>query len=184
MQDPECSMDSRIRASFQADLEALGISIRPATMSDCLDMAGEMRVEDIRECLAASGSTPKDALLAGLWSSKRCYTVTDVSAEPFAIFGVSCVEGLGDAFPVTGYVWLLGTPILVKNKKIFHRISQAILPLLEEGYDIIGNYIDSRNTIHVRWLKALGFTFFRNVTLSDPNVLFCEFAKITDNANV
>jgi len=150
------------------------IEVVPTTYEHCLYVAKHMRPGDKAECTASSGDTPLDALWEGANKSAKVFTGIH-DGDPFAIFGV--VSGTCG----TGYVWLLGTPRISKVARSFHRASKRWLRELEKGYALVGNAVDERNTVHVRWLKALGFEVKRELDGWGTNgEKFLEMWKVTD----
>lgn len=136
----------------------LPLKVVHADISHAFRLAPKVRQADRDEILAASGSLPLRALVEGIKSSREAYTVL-FHGEPCFIFGV---VDLG----ATGAVWALGSDEVALFKRTFLRESRAWLEKLGEGFEYVGNLIDARNTVHIRWLEWLGFTFceehFRN----------------------
>ena len=139
-------MESKSETNRSVDLY-----VRTAELEDCSWVAEHIREADLQEILAYSGSTPKDALVAGFHHSDIPFTVV-VGGEPAAIFGASPVE------QGVGAVWLLGTDGILKNTTRFLRESRFWLDQCARPYDILFNYVDARNTVHIKWIKWLGFT--------------------------
>lgn len=123
-----------------------------------------LRDQDVQE-LRALKITPRAALEHGLeYSEPECMTVV-VDDKAVAMFGVAPQDN-------HGIIWLLGTPGLLKISRQFLRESRYWLDQVTMGYDLVGNIVHKDNTISIRWLKWLGFTFLRRV--GD----FIEFARI------
>lgn len=119
-------------------------------------MAPNLRKADEQECWAAAHKTPIESLVGGLQSSDRCYTVLH-KGEPIAMFGVVSHEPEAGEFPHIGIVWMLGTDQIVDLWQAFGRWSKVWLNEVGYGYDALMNYVDARNTRHLRWLRWLGF---------------------------
>jgi hypothetical protein len=50
---------------------------------------------------------------------------------------------------------------------------------MERSYTLIGNVIDERNRVHLRWLKWMGFTFVQRIPeYGVQHRPFLEFIKI------
>ena len=62
-----------------------------------------------------------------------------------------------------GIIWLIGTDEISNHPISFYRVSKKIFPLLCEGYDSLCNYVDTRNTLSLRWLQWLGFHVGENI---------------------
>ncbi len=58
-----------------------------------------------------------------------------------------------------GYVWMVATDRLVKYQREFIRESRKWLDEAHEEYPMLGNFVDARNTLHIRWLDWMGFHF-------------------------
>jgi hypothetical protein len=128
-------------------------TVRPTKLEDCLELAGLMREEDRAEVMAAGGKSPLGALLDGYRCSKqRCWTV-EYEGKPAAIFGAhpSPID------PKLGYIWLLGSPAISEFATTFLRQSKAWLEVASKDFDVVANYVDCRNDLHLKWLVFLGF---------------------------
>lgn len=143
--------------------------LRRSDWSDVWYLSAYLRPEDVAEC-EAQGKTPLDALAEGLERSDVCYTLLDPAGMPVAMLGV----GAG------GYIWLLGTDGIRKHQTTFLRHCKGFLRTLydETGYDLLFNYTYIENELHHKWLKWLGFSFLRVVSLPPSNKLFYEFARL------
>ena len=109
-----------------------------------------MREADKQEVKAEGNHSPLSALGSSYFLSTRCYTVT-VDDSPEVMFGVVDLDNFGG-------VWLLGTDVVFSEvPKKFLRESKKWLAKLSEPYEIVGNFVDSRNVVHRRWLEWLGF---------------------------
>lgn len=139
--------------------------VRESRSSD-IDMmlATGLRDQDSQE-LQALGVDPRPSLEHGLKHSTQCLTVV-VDSKPCAMFGVVPHEGR------SGIIWLLGTDNLLKVSRRFLRESRHWLDKITEDYDLVGNVVHRGNTVSIRWLDWLGFTF-----LSERGDLI-EFARI------
>jgi hypothetical protein len=75
-------------------------------------------------------------------------------------------------YPGAGNIWFLGTDRILKVKIQFLRESEKWLTEILKNYKSVSNYIHQDNTLHIKWLKWLGFSFFKKV---GP---FIEFGRI------
>ena len=131
-------MEGNVRASVQKDI-------------DLIVEAG-LREQDQVE-LNAMDADVRSALEHGIaHSSPSCLTVT-VNSLPAAMFGVVPVQ------PRCGLVWLLGTDDILKVSTQFLRESKSWLGHISKEYDLVGNVVHESNSVSIRWLKWLGFTF-------------------------
>jgi hypothetical protein len=70
---------------------------------------------------------------------------------PAAVFGV---RAWGDA----GVPWLLGTEVLVAQRRAFIRQAPAYIDLMLQAFPRLLNHVHAENTRAVLWLKRAGFT--------------------------
>lgn len=150
--------------------------LRPAQMEDVEYVAKHMRQADIDE-VGALGFSPLDALEKSYVLSLINFTLlSPVDQCPIAVCGV----GASPLHPEWGAVWLLGTDGIQDNRMTFLRHSKAALDLLFEasGRKLLYNYTHHKNALHHDWLRWLGFSFIRKVSLPPHGDNFIEFAKI------
>ena len=150
------------------------ITARLSIVPDCHLIAPRMREADKIE-VKANGLNPFNALFLGYVHSSICYTVVDEHNTPHAMFG--CCE-LPDSLNIAS-IWLLGTDDIFKHRVRFLKESKKYLNIISKSYDMTFNYVHVDNTLHIRWLKWLGFTFLREVSKHGVNgENFYEFARI------
>lgn len=152
--------------------------VRPYEPGDDLYISTRLRRADLHELQAQSERTPAAILREGGMISLPSCTVVGNSGQPAGMFGV-VPEGSG-----VGRIWMLGTDELVAKpmRTQFIRESKNYLSGLEHHfkiYKLLHNEIDERNTIHIRWLQWLGFTFIRRIPEHGIHRLpFMEFVKL------
>ena len=148
------------------------LAVRRSMEADCKFLSRHLRKADYNEVKAVLGEVTEDALLFSMNCTDEPYTITD-DGIPAGIFGVAPVgEGVGA-------VWLLGTDALVHGKWRFLRESKEWLERISEGYDLLFNYVDERNKLHIRWIEWLGFTFIhRHLHYGAEKRPFLEFVRI------
>lgn len=131
--------------------------IRPATIQDCFCIAAGMRDADCQEIAAVSARDPLDVLLEGLETSDLCLTlISPISGLPFAMLGVTEITQHG--IP-TGAIWMLASNEIEKCSIAFLRRCHEPLNTLQKRWPVLWNCADARNTLHLKWLKWLGFNF-------------------------
>lgn len=96
------------------------------------------------------------------------------TGEPGAIFGVSPSQLRVDM----GVPWFLGTEDAERYPRAFIRQSRTWLSAMEEQYPILSNYVDSRNTKRLEWLRWLGFEFGAVTPFGADQVPFIHFFKV------
>lgn len=125
--------------------------IRPFRDSDVVELAMNMREEDSSEVFHSSRSSPLTAVRISVEVSDVLFTIERYS-KVVAIFGVSGTLGTG------GSPWMLGTDEL-KNCRSLLRECRLILDRFTKEYGFLANAVWSQNTVHIEWLKWLGFSF-------------------------
>lgn len=127
------------------------LAVQVATLADAAALAPNLRAADVAEVAAASGSTPLEALENGVRHSDLPRVILDAQG-PIAIFGAVVFDDNG-ASP-----WLLGSDRIQEHRREFLERSRHYFARLRAPFLYLANYIDERNTLHVRWIKWLGFT--------------------------
>ena len=148
--------------------------IKLATEEDVRWMAPRLRQAHKDEVMASGGRTAEEALKESFEASEPCFAAINSQAEPVALFG-TC--------PLTdnvGAIWLLGTNSIDDEPISFLRWSKKFLPFVLEPYDLVCNFVDARNTVHIKWLRWLGFSFLRRVNRGPYQLPFYEFARLKD----
>lgn len=123
--------------------------------ADVYFIARNLREADRRELETISGRSALEAVWVSWAASERTWVAT-IHGEPAVVFGV----GQG------GVVWMVGTDAISKAKVEVFKLSQRILGELLDMYGYLHNFVDERNTLHVRWLKRLGFTFDGSIEIN------------------
>jgi hypothetical protein len=112
-----------------------------------------IRPEDVEELWAANRVSPEYALRHGIACSTASWTGT-VDGRPVCMFGVAPASMLGSV----GVPWMIGTVEIDQHAKAFLRRNKAYVDRMATLYNYLVNYVDSRNTRAIVWLKWLGFT--------------------------
>lgn len=141
-----------------------------ASAQDAIELAPNLRDEDVAEIQAASGSSPLVALLYGVEHSNPCYAMADEDGV-FGLFGA-----VPDEDPQVGRVWMLGSGKIVTHAKTFLRESKHWIREMHKRYPVLQNYIDSRNNVHIRFITWLGCLIDGEAIFGD--VLFFRFSHI------
>jgi len=146
--------------------------IRTATEKDCLYLSKNLRKADYREIQAVCNLPPFLVLLHGLKKSQVPLVVCNENERPVFIVGV-VPNGL------IGNIWMFGTDELKKLSVTFLKNCKATFKILKNNFQIIHNYVDARNKLHIRWLKWMGFTFInKHKHYGVERKPFYEFIKI------
>lgn len=81
----------------------------------------------------------------------------------------------------SGSVWLLGSDDLTQPplRKQFLAEGRVWLNQLHAFRPLLFNFVDARNTVHIRWLRWMGFTFLRlHPEYGVERRPFWEFARL------
>ena len=146
--------------------------LRLATEVDCIYLSEHLRKEDIQEIKAVVGNLPPLlSLLIGHKLSAVPLVICDAESKPVAMLGV-VPNGL------IGFIWMVGTDDLKKISLSFLRNSKDVCDVLKGKHQILHNYVDKRNKLHINWLKWMGFSIINEVNYGIENRKFYEFVKI------
>ena len=149
--------------------------MRDAVVEDCYLLANNMRKEDVEEIRHSSGSTPLDALLIGFRMSSRCWTIV-WGDEVVAMFGVTPVPKK----PRCGAPWLLASDNLKDIRKPFLRHARRALEMVHSLFPVLVNCVWVRNTVHIQWLKWMGFQFLESIQMGEDKEAFIIFYRKED----
>lgn len=111
--------------------------------------------------------------ISGLWeswkASKNNWAITTSEGEVAFIGGIT----------EDGEVWMVGTEWFpTKYHPNFLRNCRWFVDTLNEAYPRLHNIVDSRNTLHLRWLEWCGFTIDRDHPQIINGVPFFPFERI------
>lgn len=100
--------------------------------------------------------------------SSKCYTVRHYNPEtkelrkkPIIIFGV--VPGASQR----GLVWLMASDAVHLVSKDFFKKFPAHLNNLCDGFESVECLVDTRNTLHLKWVQAFGFNHLETRHIGD-----------------
>jgi len=131
--------------------------VRQSTISDAESLAANLRAADRDELSALTDAPPLSVITDGINTSAICFTVClRDGVIPCAIFGVR-----ESGNPQSGVVWCLGTDDLFRIALKFLRNSKSWVDELHRNHRLFFNVIDERQTVYIKWLKWLGFSFVR-----------------------
>lgn len=129
------------------------ISIRESTPDDIHSLSSSLREPDRLEVLA-SGSTPFEALTES-YKASTIRLSAFLNGKIIAMFGIAPKTILGER----AVIWLLTAPEVEQIKFTFVKLSKRYVKLFLEQYPILENWVDSRYTQAIKWLKLLGAKF-------------------------
>jgi len=127
--------------------------IVPATLEHVEELAPKIRKADKQEIWASDRLLPKEALL-------RSMRITPSPLVGVANDKVFCMFGVGVPTPLSdiGYPWMLSSDALPKHARKFLREGKKWIEQINNEYEILINFVDSRNKKAIQWLKWLGFS--------------------------
>lgn len=142
-------------------------------ISDVDELLKCLRPIDIREIEDVGGRTPRENLLLGYLLGEPCLTLRTTKGEMIGILTV-----VPSAYRA-GVIAMVGSKLLEQHQMAFLRGSKDVLHYLDQHYDLLYNICDCRNTCHHKWLKWLGFTFFRLDKYKNMKVPVFSFARFS-----
>lgn len=133
----------------------------PAKMSDAKELLENIREEDLREIKAAGSKNPLESIEHGILFSSLTgftYAVRDLEGRLCMVFGVLQSHLTTNA----GIVWMLGTNCIESVAFEFLRHCKEWVKKMNELFPYLYNMIDSRNTMHLKWLQWCGFDLVKS----------------------
>lgn len=127
------------------------LTLRPSIHEDAAELALSMRQADRTEIALAGSSGPYDSLMRGIVNSVNPTTILGPQGAVVAIGG--CVQ----LAPQLGCPWLLASDGLLEIKRDFLRDCKPELIKLHGAFPTLYNEVWEGNTLHIRWLRWLGF---------------------------
>jgi len=125
---------------------------RPTNQSDINTLIENLRKEDKREIVSKTGTKDiKKTLVKGWLTADYCNSFFKEDIL-IGIYGVVA----SDAKEVGSPFMLLTNEIKSTPIGFLKHCKQKVSDM-ENKYKVLFNYIDSRNELHLRWLKWLGF---------------------------
>lgn len=126
-------------------------TIREARWGDAEVLSHSLRKADLDEIAASTQETPCEVLERGIATSRPCYAAVNALSRPVALFGVVPDSREG------GVIWLLGSDDLALARVSIFRLGLALVEKLQATYPVLHNWVDARNSQHLRWLLWCGF---------------------------
>ena len=127
-------------------------------------MASNLRQEDFREVVEGHGYNPTiDIPLDSLKGFCVYFTVPDGR--------IAGLAGVAD----DGCIWMLCTPAIHDFPITFAREAKRFIQSRSES--VLWNYVDKRNTAHIKLLKFLGFRFLEEIPFGPNQLPFIRFER-------
>ena len=151
------------------------VTIRRAKVADAVSLAPRLRVADKNECKAFLGLNPEEVLPQLVSQNNYVWAAVDQGGEVIGLFGIDPVKGSDHL----GICWAVSSDALNSNRRALLKLAPKWIERLHKVRPLIGNHIDARNTVHIRWLKRLGFVFLRtHPEFGHERRPFHEFARL------
>lgn len=153
------------------------VIVREARVADAVSLAPRLRRADRRECIANTGIAPEIILPYSVGSPGPTWAFDD-GEKCIGLFGLDAV----DQNPEFGIVWMVTSDDIRAHRRQLLAESPSWLEALHRTYPLLGNHVDARNTVHIRWLRWLGFSMLRVIPeFGAERRPFIEFAKLGTN---
>ena len=151
------------------------ITVRRSKVHDAPPLAAGLRPADLQEIKSHVGEDPVAHIERSIMCSDPGYTILNAINIPVAVFGV-----IPDAREAgVGKIWMLASDEFVSYRYLFLRHCRDWIERLQQEYSVLWNYIDARNTVHIRWLKWCGFIFIRSIAEHGvERIPFLEFERV------
>lgn len=152
--------------------------VREASLQDVHDLGPRLRAADVRE-VKALGFTPEDGLMMSWKSSPQRYSIISTSGEVVGMFGVGPAHHIGESIGASvGSVWLVGSDGLKDIRVTFLKSCEHWVEVLHRDYEVLWNWSDARNNLHLRWLEWLGFKIIGTAPIGTAGELFHQFIRV------
>ena len=149
----------------------MNIEERNTNTFDIIDLTANLRKADRLEVETITGTTSiynklKDSILKSSFAKSFL-----VDGKVAGVYGVSQSPHNNHI----GYPYLLCTNELYKIKKTFIKNCIDRVGEMQSKFPVLFNYIDSRNILHINWIKYCGFKIINDKYFN--NVKFYGFMK-------
>ena len=144
--------------------------IRKATLEDAIYVSQNLRPADKSE-IEGLGHTPFNVVL-GVLMCEDTFAFTNYQGDLAGIGGV-----IPDSDGNAG-IWTLCTPALETMGLTFFRQAKRHIDALTKPYKMVYASCDSRNKLHHKFLKFLGFKALRAIPQPPFNIPYYEVVKL------
>ncbi len=142
-------------------------NLRPYAQGDLSRVWVDLRDDDLRE---VGGYDPLEleGTLQGMGAKMMTW---DTDQGPVSVYGSTPTEN-----PMVGLVWTLTANAAMPRWRFQTRFTEEMLQWCGEGYSVLANFKDARNTMQIKWLKKIGFTFIQHHQMDGQT--YIEFLRI------
>ena len=145
--------------------------IRTATAREALEVAKNIRDDDRREVEGLGHNFM--ALPFSVFLSDVAVAFYDDNDTIAGVAGICPTDVPGE-----GQIWMVCTPVIMTKPHTFVRNARRWLREQEKNYTLLWNVTDKRNSVHHKFLKALGFKSLRTVYPPPFNLPYYEIVKL------
>lgn len=164
---------------MQNEVKVSNPYVRLALKADASALAPRLRQEDVEEISHGSGLAPEVALRFALQVSNIAYAVI-WKGEVVALFGVSqdLDWNLGGG---PGLPWMLASPEIRRIRKSFLRECSTYVQSWLKAHGKLEGMVWAKNTVHIQWLRWLGFEMDPPIPYGINNEPFQRFYMEAEN---
>lgn len=109
----------------------------------------KLREADIFEIETVHGCDYQTALFSVVRANEGSCSISFCNGVPFVIHGAK----------ENGLIWAVGTDLIAQAGLSVIRWGRDLVETYQDKHRVLWNYMDRRNTVHARWLSAMGFVF-------------------------
>jgi len=150
--------------------------VKPTEPHEIPVVIRDLRKADIQEALAC-GMDPHKAIMGSVAASTAIYTIME-GDRPIGLFGVGPIDLKEMPGVRVGCVWMVGTPGISRISTTFLKQSRKWVDTLHNYYPVLWNWVYASNTVHIRWLKWLGFKIIGMGSRGPHGLPFYQFIRV------
>ena len=154
----------------------MGAEVLPISVDEVPAIASIVRQADIDEITEALGVPIERALYEAVQGSLKVKKIV-VDGKVVAVFGDAVYSLLGSV----GVPWLISTVHVEHHARAFLKVCKPEVQAMLTRHQHLLNYVDVRNTVAIRWLKWLGFSFGPAAPYGARRFLFHPFTMNREN---
>ncbi|OZI23751.1 hypothetical protein CAL26_09990 [Bordetella genomosp. 9] len=132
---------------------AANVEVRDIQEGDAEALLADIRPADLIELQASCRGDLLEAIKESIASAPHRWCVT-VDGDLAALIGVTRAP----RDPEVGIPWMSGTSAFYRAPRALTRLGRHYSAFGLSIYHTLVNYVDVRNTVSIRWLKAMGYT--------------------------
>jgi len=146
--------------------------IKQGTPQDVAFFSIFVRASD-REEIEAAVENPWQCFMETLYAPHETFVLV-VNDEPICLYGTSVTpEGFGCPF-------MIATDSMYRYRKIMHSVAKDYIAGKLQEFDVLVNYVYSKHTSAIRWLKSLGFVIGEPEVYGVKGELFHPFHAVAE----